>query len=191
MGNVKIGGLRNLLRGRFSRENWKNARALFDSMGRCTLRSDLEDPTLSTKGEAQVKDIAIQMASERFVEREGIELIVHSDLLRTQRTCAGIFGQCSIPTEESSLFREWTPGERDFTNRVRRIRQWLSARPESKIIIVGHGMLFQALTSTDHFDNVEVRKYDFDVSSAEIIPSSEERVYRPRKAPNHSESCPK
>jgi broad specificity phosphatase PhoE len=116
------------------------------------------DSDLSPQGEAMVERLKIVLSQQDFLARQGVQLIVHSPLLRARRTCLGIFGSDgvagggsagSVPVEQHDLLYEQsvkeTVGLGDMSVRVRQVTAWLLQRSESCICVVGHSAFFRAM----------------------------------------------
>ena len=124
------------------------------------------DTPLSTKGLEQVTTQAQQIATDEFVTREGVELIVHSHLQRAKDTCMGLFGAYGVPIQEHPRLYEKSLGEHfahctgcgaDITQRVDDFTSYLQQRAETRIVVVGHSGFFRTLTGqTDRPENVSV-----------------------------------
>eukprot|EP00928_Gymnodinium_smaydae_P100040 TRINITY_DN9713_c0_g1_i1.p1 TRINITY_DN9713_c0_g1~~TRINITY_DN9713_c0_g1_i1.p1 ORF type:complete len:214 (-),score=28.05 TRINITY_DN9713_c0_g1_i1:409-1014(-) len=145
-----------------------------------------EDPNLTDVGVAQLKEIAAQFQEMDFHRDAKIELILHSDLQRTRKTCAALFGSLNVPVLELRTLREfYLPKDFcsscTFAARVRKCEELLASRPERVIAIVGHGMYFKRLQrgKAAHFDNVEVRRCTFDVRSTTV--DAGQLVCKPRQ----------
>lgn len=156
----------------------------------CGSERVFKDPALTKLGVAQAEDIARQIREVDFVRKEGIELVVHSNLQRTKETCRAVFGSSQLETVESSLFREWyvdseellCPEHGDWNTRIDACFDWLASRPERVIAVVGHGQLFHTMLQgrEPHFYNVEVRRCIFDVPTRRLQAST--RLFWPRSA---------
>lgn len=139
------------------------------------LRLDLDAP-LSPHGETQLVDTGQRIIESKFVQREKLQLVVHSSRQRAVRTCRELLGSCDVPTIELEDIVERTPweycAEKAFHERVERFLRWLASRPESRIAIVGHGQFFFALQrragDPTHLRNVEVRKCNFNPSTCVV-----------------------
>jgi len=156
------------------------------SIACCQCSPTFRDPPLSLRGEAQVAEIGDNFAADAVASSLDLELVVHSDLQRTRKTCQSLFGG-EVPIVESSLFREWywtevfgsCTSKGSWNTRVKACKEWLATRPERVIAVVGHGMLFQAMQeATPYFKNVEVRKCLMDVATRNI--SAGEILYSPK-----------
>lgn len=147
---------------------------------------DLRNPALSEAGRRQAADVGRHFRATGFVEATQTELVVHSNLDRTRRTCEVLFDGTGVPREELSVFREWyvtdwlcCPADGHFRTRVRKCLQYLAARPEHVIAVVGHGMLFYAMQGpgAQHFGNVEVRRCTLDTAGLTLTHG--DLLYRP------------
>mmetsp|Transcript_14209 Transcript_14209/g.25099 ORF Transcript_14209/g.25099 Transcript_14209/m.25099 type:complete len:224 (-) Transcript_14209:329-1000(-) len=145
------------------------------------IKSTLRDPELSDVGEAQAANVASQLQECNFMRNEGVELVVHSGMRRTKRTCDVLFGSSQTTTIEKRVFREWDliesltgescgcSSDGTWATRVHACLEYLAMRPEQVIVVVGHGMLFKAFQrgsgAKEQFGNVEMRRFHLDVTS--------------------------
>uniref|UniRef100_A0A7S0ARV7 Phosphoglycerate mutase (2,3-diphosphoglycerate-dependent) n=1 Tax=Pyrodinium bahamense TaxID=73915 RepID=A0A7S0ARV7_9DINO len=161
----------------------------------CDIKNMLRDPELSDVGKAQVASVARQFQDRDFVKSEGVTLVVHSDMRRTRATCEGLFASSDVQILGDRTFREWDLCETcvcgsdgNWDARVKACRHWIAARPEKRIAVVGHAMLFQAFqqrSGTRHFNNVEVRRCNFDVRTMRF--DAGEVIFTPHLGPEDSE----
>lgn len=129
------------------------------------------DSDLSPQGEAMVERLRVVLQEQNFLARNSVQLIVHSPLLRTRRTCRGIFGADGaagvgsardVPVEQNDLLFEQsvkeTVGLGDMRVRVRQVAAWLLQRSEHCICVVGHSAFFRAMLAPAavHPDNCDV-----------------------------------
>eukprot|EP00535_Pseudo-nitzschia_heimii_P004519 CAMPEP_0197175638 /NCGR_PEP_ID=MMETSP1423-20130617/1800_1 /TAXON_ID=476441 /ORGANISM="Pseudo-nitzschia heimii, Strain UNC1101" /LENGTH=267 /DNA_ID=CAMNT_0042624843 /DNA_START=39 /DNA_END=842 /DNA_ORIENTATION=- len=141
------------------------------------------DSNVSDVGARQIAHMGEKIRSDKFVESSGIELVVHSPLLRARQTSEGMLGcvatsssckekradSVSRVTETSLLLEkkpaEWTPIYHDtFMKRISDFETWLGEQPEKVVAIVGHSQFFKAMLGLDHkFGNCDVWKVDFGV----------------------------
>ena len=142
------------------------------------------DSDVSEIGMKQIAHMGEKLAKDKFVESSGIELVVHSPLLRARQTSLGMTGcmtasktddtieekkasSVSRVTETDLLLEkkpsEWTPvyfGQ--FCQRILDFEAWLGQQPEETIALVGHSQYFKAMLGLDYkFGNCEVWKVDF------------------------------
>merc|ERR1712135_134588 len=73
------------------------------SIACCQCSPTFRDPPLSIRGEAQVAEIGDNFAADAVASSLDLELVVHSDLQRTRKTCQSLFGGTEVPIVESSL----------------------------------------------------------------------------------------
>lgn len=132
-----------------------------------TLLSIPMNTDLSEDGEHMVTALRDSLHRDDFLQQQGIELIVHSHLIRAKRTCWGIFSSTSNPTiiEHNAIF-EKNISEHfhaitgvHVSQRTNAFRQWLLDRKEKHIIVVGHSAFFRDMIQTEcKMDNCEVRR---------------------------------
>ena len=164
------------------------------------------DSNVSDVGARQIVHMREKIRNEKFVESSGIELVVHSPLLRARQTSEGMLGcvtssssgeekrvdSVSRVTETSLLLEkkpaEWTPMYYDaFLKRINDFEIWLREQPEQVVAIVGHSQFFKAMLGLDQkFGNCDVWKVDFGVvSPGKVAPSNCDHVNNPADGSDH------
>jgi len=122
------------------------------------------DAPLSPGGVAQLEEGTKLFAQQRFVERNGVELVAHSPLDRAKRTAIALFGSTSVPLVEVPFMYERTLSEyfntAAFDRRFRQIEQWVAGRPEASIALVAHGQVFKRAVGI-HPENLGVIECTF------------------------------
>jgi len=140
------------------------------------------DSNVSDIGARQIAHMGEKLRKDNFVESTGIELVIHSPLLRARQTSEGMLG-CMTESGDgiegkrvSSVSRvletdlllekkpaEWTPlYHNQFLQRISDFETWLGKQPEQIIAIVGHSQYFKAMLGLDEkFGNCEVWKINF------------------------------
>lgn len=142
------------------------------------------DSPVSSRGKLQILDMRAQLERERFLEANGVELIVHSPLQRAWETSMGLFPPESIVAgkplattgsacrmEETDLLLEKTPTEWIFTStfheRIRQFAEFVEDRPETTIVAVGHSQFFRAMLGLGFkFNNCDVWHVELSTSSS-------------------------
>jgi broad specificity phosphatase PhoE len=124
------------------------------------------DSAVSARGREQIADVRSQLEAGNFVERRGIDLILHSPLQRARDTCLGLFppappSESPCRVEETDLLLEKTPVEwilsSSFHGRLQDFVSFVQSRPESRIVAVGHSQFFRAMLQLGFkFDNCDV-----------------------------------
>lgn len=142
------------------------------------------DSDVSEIGTKQIAHMGEKLQKDNFVESSGIELAIHSPLLRARQTSLGMLGCMTASSTDSTIEErkaasvsrvaetalllekkpaEWTPmyfGQ--FRQRIAEFEAWLGTQPEETIAIVGHSQFFKAMLGLDEkFGNCEVWKVDF------------------------------
>ena len=109
---------------------------------------------LSARGEAMVRRLNVVLREQDFLARNAVQLIVHSPLVRAQKTCIGIFGEnnsSNVPIlQYDDLYEKSvneTLGLADMTSRIAEVTAWLLQRDERCICIVGHSAFFRAMVA--------------------------------------------
>lgn len=148
------------------------------------------DSNVSEIGANQIAHMGEKLRKEKFVVSSGIDLVVHSPLLRARQTSEGMLGCMAASSSddtaeekkadtvskviETALVLEKTPAEwipmyySGFLKRISDFESWLGKQPEEPIAIVGHSQFFKAMLGLDYkFGNCEVWKVDFDVTSSQ------------------------
>jgi broad specificity phosphatase PhoE len=152
-----------------TRAAWKNMKTLqgFPSVSQlCSAGSLLTvpmDTDLSPDGEVMVNRLCTVMSESNFIAEHGIELVIHSHLIRAARTCGLLFRHTDIPIEENELVYEKNISEHlritDMKRRIDEFIRGICARPETCLVIVGHSAFFRDMLDTDlKMKNCEVRE---------------------------------
>lgn len=133
------------------------------------------DSHISIVGKTQIIQMANVLKYAQFLERENIQLVAHSPLIRAKETCMGMLG-CAAPDSlvkpvekvvELALLLEKTPTEwtvcySAFRQRCVDLENWLEEQPETNIVLVGHSQFFRSLLNLDFkFGNCDVWKVEF------------------------------
>jgi len=144
------------------------------------------DSNVSDIGASQIAHMGEKIRDDKFVESSGIQLVVHSPLLRARQTSEGMLGCMTASSSDDAVEEkraisvsrvvetdlllekkpaEWTPMYYDqFRKRISDFETWLGEQPEEVIAIVGHSQYFKAMLKLDDkFGNCEVWKVDFGV----------------------------
>lgn len=123
------------------------------------------DTDLSPDGIQQAQALQQHLQQLRFVETEGIQLIVHSHLIRARRTCHTVFAAHLPPSLSLSLSHDAPTttipivqhdaiyeksitehmGTADLAQRTQAFVEWLRQRPETRLVVVGHSAFFREL----------------------------------------------
>jgi phosphohistidine phosphatase SixA len=131
----------------------------------------------------QIACIQSILAKDRFVESNGIQMVVHSPLTRACQTYEGMFGwwtgskknrkspsisrviKTALLQEKSQW--EWTPMcYNGFIERIAGFEEWLWDQEEGVVVLVGHSQFFKAMLGLDFlFGNCDVWKVNFDLSA--------------------------
>jgi broad specificity phosphatase PhoE len=142
------------------------------------------DSNVSEIGANQIAHMGGKLQKDNFVETSGIDLVVHSPLLRARQTSEGMLGCMTASTVDDTIKEkkaesvsrvvetdlllekkpaEWTPMYFDnFVKRISAFESWLRSQPEETIAIVGHSQYFKKMLGLDDkFGNCEVWKVDF------------------------------
>jgi broad specificity phosphatase PhoE len=123
------------------------------------------DSDLSPEGELMVNRLAEVLSQQDFLARNGVQLIVHSPLLRARKTCAGLFSSHNpnaVPVMQHEALYEKdvseTVGLGDMTARVAQVTAWLLQREEQCVCVVGHSAFFRAMLAPAavRLDNCDV-----------------------------------
>mmetsp|Transcript_42962 Transcript_42962/g.48430 ORF Transcript_42962/g.48430 Transcript_42962/m.48430 type:complete len:266 (-) Transcript_42962:299-1096(-) len=140
------------------------------------------DSLVSSIGANQISHMGEKLEKENFITNSGINLVLHSPLLRARQTSEGMLGcvAASLSDDEkkvsivskviqTDLLLEKTPSEwtpiyySRFLKRIADFEAWLGEQPEETIAIVGHSQFFKTMLGLKlKFDNCEVWKVDFD-----------------------------
>jgi len=115
------------------------------------------DTPLSAAGEAMLREQRAALDAQDFLSTHRIELVLHSPLQRARETAVGLFGGGSVPLVEDPGIYEKDLAEhaglRSLEQRTRSFSASLLARPEKRVVVVGHSAHFRALFAEgDGFD---------------------------------------
>ena len=144
------------------------------------------DSDVSEIGARQIAHMGEKIRKDNFVESSGIDLVVHSPLLRARQTSEGMLGCMTASSSDDTIEEkransvtrvaetdlllekkpvEWTPIYHDqFLQRISEFEAWLGKQPEEVIAIVGHSQYFKAMLGLDDkFGNCEVWEVDFSI----------------------------
>jgi phosphohistidine phosphatase SixA len=109
---------------------------------------------LSARGHAMVSRLNAILREQDFLVRNAVQLIVHSPLVRAQKTCIGIFGgnnPINVPIiQHENLYEQnvnETLGLADMNSRIAGVTAWLQQREERRICIVGHSAFFRTMVA--------------------------------------------
>ncbi|GMH51570.1 hypothetical protein TrRE_jg12333 [Triparma retinervis] len=134
----------------------------------------------------------------------GPSLVIHSPLRRARQTCAMATSLCSsngndpeydwtstgltspggeVEVMEQPLLLEKTPVEwlpglgGRLEARIESFKTWITTRPESSIVVVGHSQWFKKMLGMDKkFDNCDIWKVEFNDDEMEF--GTPERLYQ-------------
>jgi broad specificity phosphatase PhoE len=135
------------------------------------------DSSVSEIGVKQIANMASQLQQAKFVETAGVELVVHSPLVRAEETSEGLLGCRAPTTKHTSVDRvevldilrektptEWIPGNSGaLRQRMSDFEDWLVAQPETIVAVVGHSQYFKAMLNLSYkFGNCDVYKVEYD-----------------------------
>jgi broad specificity phosphatase PhoE len=130
------------------------------------------DSDVSVTGQRQIEHMQRVLQAANFVETSGIQVVVHSPLLRAKQTAAGMlplateYAQRITVVEDARLVEktptEWIPGNyASFLQRIEDYKDHVLALPEKRLAIVGHSQFFKAMLNLDFkFGNCEVWQVD-------------------------------
>lgn len=137
------------------------------------------DSNVSDIGKEQIDQMAKTLKDDDFVRAKGIQLVVHSPLLRAQQTSEGMLGCRAEGMKAETVDRvvelellsektleEWTPVYYNgFKLRMASFEDWLGEQSEQVVAIVGHSQYFRAMLGVDFkFGNCDVWMSTFDIS---------------------------
>jgi broad specificity phosphatase PhoE len=127
---------------------------------------------LSSEGEQMVQSLGQLLRSNDFIQKEHVELIVHSHLTRARRTCEEVFSIAMPPSMETlipmvqhdHIFEKNIAehiGLANMKSRIRYFTEWIMKRNETVIVVVGHSAFFRDFLETDcRMDNCEMRRVE-------------------------------
>eukprot|EP00566_Odontella_aurita_P022095 CAMPEP_0113575566 /NCGR_PEP_ID=MMETSP0015_2-20120614/27771_1 /TAXON_ID=2838 /ORGANISM="Odontella" /LENGTH=236 /DNA_ID=CAMNT_0000478823 /DNA_START=94 /DNA_END=801 /DNA_ORIENTATION=+ /assembly_acc=CAM_ASM_000160 len=140
------------------------------------------DSEVSERGIKQIKSMSEKIKEDNFIAERGVQLAVHSPLLRARQTCDGMLGCCDeggneeqhrapgrpeaiqLPCLAEKTLSEWIPGNNGpMLGRIGDFETWLSGREEQVVAVVGHSQYFKAMLGLPFkFGNCEVWRLEFD-----------------------------
>lgn len=147
------------------------------------LNSDVSDI-----GAKQIKHMGELLRQQKFLEKMGVQLVVHSPLLRARQTCEGLLGCQANPMKKPEsvarveeleflierqpqevpqdvILKDVAPTQSSFTRRIKHFERWLAKQPEDVVAVVGHSLHFKTMLNVDFkFKNCEVWVAEFDPS---------------------------
>lgn len=117
------------------------------------------DSHVSPLGQRQISQLRKRLDSDAFIEKMGIQMVVHSPLLRARQTSEGMLDSVSGGNKHTSISRvveldilkektpmEWLPMHKGaFARRIFEFEKWLMEQPEDVIAVVGHSQYFKSL----------------------------------------------
>ncbi len=128
------------------------------------------DTELSEEGRRQVAEQRRRLDEADFAAASGIQLVVHSPLIRAKNTCVGLFGDTKAPIVEHSELYERSKWEHlrpsAIVPRVARFVGWLQARDERRVAVVGHSSFFREMTGGVMLDNCSVWRFTLTTDGA-------------------------
>ena len=143
---------------------------------------------VSEIGAQQIRHMGDRLQDYNFLEKKGVQLVVHSPLIRARQTCEGLLGcvanksrenlPCCVKRVEELEFlierqpqeipqevilKDVSPTSSSFTKRIKDFEQWLVEQPEDTIAVVGHSLHFKSMLNLSFkFKNCEVWVAQFD-----------------------------
>mmetsp|Transcript_46829 Transcript_46829/g.71627 ORF Transcript_46829/g.71627 Transcript_46829/m.71627 type:complete len:262 (+) Transcript_46829:91-876(+) len=175
--NRRLGSLSRCFRtlGKFSLPSSADIRASTELLN----VTALVDSNVSEIGVKQISEMGQKLKEANFVTTSGIQLVVHSPLIRARETSEGML-ECVAPDKkhgsvdrvvELELMKEKTPSEwtpvywNSFKERMTEFQKWLADQPEDRIALVGHSQYFKSMLGLDFkFGNCDVWQATFDAS---------------------------
>lgn len=128
------------------------------------------------------------LSNENFLEKQQVQLIVHSPLVRARETCQSMLlsniakaddGEQKQRVEELECLREATPYEQVVTlqhslrARILEFQQWLALQKEERIAVVGHSQYFRLMLGMgEKFQNCDVWAAKFIYDEANLSTNS-------------------
>ena len=133
------------------------------------------DAPVSGEGRQQLEDARKQL--DGFATSSGIELVAHSPYIRAVETAKAVFAGFTRPLVTLPPLHERTISEYFFPwlldARIRQVRDWLEARPETVIALVGHGQFFKRCIDAPGVQpNVSIIRTKFSRSNG-FVPDTE------------------
>ena len=143
---------------------------------------------VSEIGARQIKHMGERLQSYNFLEKNGVQLVVHSPLIRARQTCEGLLGcvankpnedlpACVQRVEELDflverqpqeipqdvILKDVSPAVSSFAKRIQDFEEWLVKQREDTIAVVGHSLHFKSMLKVPFkFQNCEVWVAHFD-----------------------------
>ncbi|KAG7351948.1 histidine phosphatase superfamily branch 1 protein [Nitzschia inconspicua] len=158
------------------------------------------DSNVSEIGAKQIAHMKQKLQQDDFVVSSGIQLVVHSPLLRARQTSEGMLGCLTAASAadgqisdlkaksvkrvlQTNLLLEKTPSEwtplyyAGFIQRIQDFEKWLWDQEEETVALVGHSQFFKAMLGLNFkFGNCEVWKVTFDpskvVKESRVVPAT-------------------
>jgi hypothetical protein len=169
---------------------------------------------VSSFGKQQIAYMANIIRETNFVSSNNIQLIAHSPLLRAKETCRDMFGcilsntadenspllpppnnidyikevvEIDILTEMTPM--EWIPGNSgSLYKRMRAFETWITERPETTIVCVGHSQYFKALLQLPYkFHNCDIIEVQFESYQTTTTWSNVKEVHACRISPPNTD----
>jgi len=153
---------------------------------------------VSEIGAKQIEHMGEVLQDCNFLEKKGVQLVVHSPLLRARQTCLGLLG-CAAPAgpqqplrkpssvkrveeldflverqpqeiPQDVILKDVAPTSSSFTRRIKQFENWLVQQPEDIIAVVGHSLHFKTMLGVSFkFGNCEVWEAQFDCSKQQQL----------------------
>jgi phosphohistidine phosphatase SixA len=153
-----------------------------DVLAACELINVSEqiDSHVSAFGTEQIKYMSNVLEETEFLKHHSIDLIAHSPLIRAKQTAMGMLSiveenqnerprveQLDLLIEKTPT--EWLPGNSAaLQKRLVGLEDWVSAQPESVIVLVGHSQFFKNLLDLEYkFNNCDVMQIQFSAEAPE------------------------
>lgn len=154
---------------------------------------------VSNIGAQQIQHMGDILRESKFLEEMGVQLVVHSPLVRARQTCEGLLGCVANPLRKPScvarveeleflverqpqevpqefILKDVAPTSSSFNRRIMQFEQWLAKQPEDIIAVVGHSLHFKTMLNVPFkFKNCEVWVCQFDPTrriTSETMPAS-------------------
>ncbi|CAK9011578.1 Uncharacterized protein SCF082_LOCUS11153 [Durusdinium trenchii] len=175
MENEKLGSLKKFFHsiGRLELPEWAHFYHGVSIVG----EPSLVDSTLSTKGKKQVERLTEILREENFVDAHGVELVMHSPLIRAAETAKAVFH--SMPKETADHFprfveplirekfiSEWV-NLGGLDKRIADFAASLVERSEERIVVVGHSQYFRRMLGQEKkMSNCDVWHVELEIDPA-------------------------
>mmetsp|Transcript_16280 Transcript_16280/g.29780 ORF Transcript_16280/g.29780 Transcript_16280/m.29780 type:complete len:231 (-) Transcript_16280:55-747(-) len=160
--NEKLAGLKD-----FAKMEWRHLREALSLL----VEPSIIDSPVSQTGKAQIELLCSRLQQAEFLKSQGIQLVLHSPLVRARDTCEGILASCTNKYRtvvEDSLrekyIREWIPvyGAMSLDARIEAFCETLGKLPEERILVVGHSQYFRRMLGMEKkFQNCDVWRVEF------------------------------